>query len=164
MPRTIASNFAVTAGVGAVRVRFVSAVSALSSAWSSIAAPVVVAGVVGLGGVIASSAHAQSDFHIQIPVLSDLAATAPSNFLGQVKNFVRVDGTRDVATMTKQAAHLALSIEEVQINFLMTFCKSAAIPARYQREVQLGCELLQAKAQLNGLRQKAVAVAANTVP
>jgi hypothetical protein len=111
------------------------------------------------GLCFATSARAQG-FDIQVPILGNLVATTQANFLPQVRQMIEVSRTGDLAAMTKQGARIALQIEEMQINFLMTQCRKAST-GRYAQEIALGCELLNAQSQLNVIKQRALGMISN---
>ncbi len=92
-----------------------------------------------------------------IPFLGAFSDITPANFLPEVQNLVRENNARDLVSLGKQAAGIALHIEELQIRFLQSqICNSNLIPAQYGKEVQLGCDLLGAQAELNNIKQKAL--------
>lgn len=92
-----------------------------------------------------------------IPFLGAFSDITPANFLPEVQNLVRENNARDLVSLGKQAAGVVLHIEELQIRFLqIQICNSNLIPAQYGKEVQIGCDLLGAQAQLNKIKQKAL--------
>ncbi|MFC6282193.1 MULTISPECIES: hypothetical protein [Polaromonas] len=99
----------------------------------------------------------QFNFPTTIPLLSALSDVTPANFLPEVQNLVRVNNARDLVQLGKQAAGIALHIEELQIRFLQSqMCNSNLIPSQYSKEVQIGCDLLGAQGELNKIKQKAL--------
>lgn len=108
---------------------------------------------------MAQAAGQQFNFPTTVPGLSELAAITPANFLPEVQNLVRLNNARDLASLGKKAAEIALHIEELQIKFLQSqICNSSRIPAQFGKEVQIGCDLLGAQAELNRIKQKALAL------
>jgi hypothetical protein len=98
-------------------------------------------------------------------VLGDLANVTPATFLPAVRNLTNVNNARDLAALGKQAANVALHIEELQIRLLQkAMCTAgpftANILAQYGKEVELGCSLLGAQAELNHIKQKALSLIA----
>jgi hypothetical protein len=113
--------------------------------------------MMGLGGV---QAQTLDGMMASLPMgkISDLAGVDPAAFLGRVQGLIHNGNTRDIAALGKQAAKVALQVEELQISFMQTsICNSNTIPAQYAREVQLGCELLKAQSTLNQLKQQMLA-------
>lgn len=99
----------------------------------------------------------QFNFPTTIPLLSAFADVTPANFLPEVQNLVRLNNARDLARLGKQAAGIALHIEELQIRFLQSqMCNSSLIPSQYSKEVQIGCALLGAQGEMNKFKQKAL--------
>lgn len=93
--------------------------------------------------------------------MGDLANLTPANFLPAVQNFTRVSNARDLAALGKQAANVALHIEELQIKLMQkAVCMPGPvadrIPAQYSKEVELGCEMLNAQAELTQIKRKAL--------
>lgn len=129
------------------------------------AAACLLAAVMALSTSPAMAQGTVGDFKLPttIPGLSELAAITPANFLAEVQNLVRTSNARDLVALGKQAAGVALHIEELQISFLQkALCNAgpvaAQIPAQYSQEVQLGCSLIGAQAELNRIKQKALAL------
>ena len=109
------------------------------------------------------AAHAQSFDSIMsaIPLvnMTQLSGIDPSTFLGEVQSLVKGSNARDLASLGKQAAKVALRVEELQISVMQsTLCTSGTvtsnIPAQYTKDVKLGCDLLSAQSELNKLKQK----------
>lgn len=110
-----------------------------------------------------ASAHAQNFDSVMssspLMAIANLARVDPAKFLGEVQGMVNVNNSRDLAALGMQAAKIALHIEELQISFLQnSICKSTVIPTQYSKEVQIGCELLGAQADLNRIKQKALTI------
>ena len=113
--------------------------------------------LMGLGG---AQSQTLDGVMASLPIgkVSDLAGVDPAAFLGRVQDLISSGNSKDIATLGKQAAKVALQVEELQISFLQTsICYSNTIPTQYAREVQLGCELLKAQSKLNQLKQQMLA-------
>lgn len=88
----------------------------------------------------------------------DLASVTPGTFLGEVKNLVSASEARDLLSLGIEGARLALRIEAMQIAFLQDkVCRGNLIPGEYAQEVRLGCQLLDAHAQINQFKQRGLA-------
>lgn len=124
-------------------------------------AAIIVAAAIALSASpsFAQGVGAQFNFPTSIPILSQLGGITPANFLPEIQNMVSLSNARDLASLGKQAAGVALRIEDLQIKFLKSqICDSNRIPVQYAKEVQIGCDLLGAQAELNKIKQSALAL------
>ena len=89
----------------------------------------------------------------------------PTNFLAEVHQLLNVDKTIDAAGLGKHAAIAALELEDMQIKFFQTLvCQSSVIPPQYTNEVQVGCSLLAAQADLLKIKRHALDLIASKLP
>lgn len=119
----------------------------------------VIAFTMSTDKAMAQEAGPQLHLPITMPVLNEYAGITPANFLSEVQSLVQRNNARDMVSLGKRAAELSLQIEDLQIKFLQSrICNSSLIPAQYGKEVQIGCDLLGAQAELNRIKQKALSL------